>query len=114
MLGWLEYSVLTLSFCSYVKSTIVQKKLSRNPLSLSTFHKCIKAKIKPIETELRDEHPNKFGLVIDGCIASGTYFAGLFACFSAIEQLEHMRVLLGFSPFVDEIHVGAGEYVGLV
>lgn len=115
--AWVEYIVMTLAPFSAVQCKYTRKNFKYDPVSLNTLHKYMEKLIMVVEKEITDLLPSKFGLVFDGWSSGGTHHVGLFATFPVSNEncdLKYNRVLLSFSPLLDEQHLDANEHVEFV
>ena len=67
-----------------------------------------------VEEKIREELPDKSTLVIDGWTTADTHYIGLFVCFPRKEEAGYKRVLLAFSPLLDETRMDADEHFNFI
>jgi len=67
-----------------------------------------------VEKKIAAELPDKFCLVFDGWTSSKTHYIGIFATFPADTELKYKKVLLGFTPLLDETNQTAENHCELI
>ena len=111
--GWIEWILNANLPFTFADSEYTKKYASLSTISSRTLQKYIIALGHSIEDNIKQNLPEKFGIVIDGWKEGTTHYIAIFAAF-ADNKGQREQILLTITPPIDETNYNAETHAALI
>ncbi len=108
--GWIYLVVGGLLLFSVVENVTYRRHIRYDPITRKTLAKYLEKLTSRVEQRISEKLPSKFAIVFDGWSTGDAHYVACFASFESNSKFGFSMILLGFSPFEDELSQDAEHH----
>ncbi len=110
--GWMEWVIMANLPFSFVENDLTIKYTTLESICAKTFSKYLRLLALEVENKVRDELPDKIGIVIDGWSEGNRHYIAVFAAYEKDGNAK--MVLLAIAPPFDEENFDADSHKAFI
>ncbi len=110
--SWIDLVVMENREFSFTEKQLTRKYSNLEPICTETLMKYMELLSNEVESKIKEELPEKFGLVFDAWTEGSTHYVAIFATYG--HKQEAQFPLLSFSPLINEEDLSASSYWFLI
>jgi hypothetical protein len=110
--SWIDLVVMENREFSFTEKQLTRKYSNLEPICTETLMKYMTILSNEVKSKIKEELPEKFGLIFDAWTEGSTHYVAIFASYGHKEETR--SPLLSFSPLINEEDLSAPSYWFLI